>query len=205
MAVVIGCNRRRRTSERHLPLPPSLSFSLSPILLALYPNESVFSEGERPPAAALKRGTVLHCSRRQTTCDAHQRLTLAQRNNTHVHTGRLVDHHCHTLHSKCTFSWRSCTVFPLRMSPLTLFCTRQLLLNTVYLHLSAISLDCFFDFYFLHECLFPISRVSVKVSSHLSVWIFDGGICLSRYLCRVLVLICIPSQYEYSKVGAMCG
>lgn len=78
---------------------------------------------------------------------------------------------------------------------LTLSCSRQLLLNAVYLHLSAISLDCFFDF--IYFCLFPIKRVSVKVFSPLPCFCLDFrlGNCLSHYLCCALVLICIPSQY----------
>lgn len=85
-----------------------------------------------------------------------------------------------------------------------LFCTRQVLLNTVYLHLSAIYLDCLFNFTFFTSVCFRsegfLSRFPPTCLSR-----FWWGICLSRYLCCALVLICIPSQYEYSKVRAMCG
>lgn len=185
VAVVTGCNRWRCTSECHLPLPPSLS--LSNITGTLSKWECFFREWVASCCSSQTRHSppLLTPANEPWCARAHRRLTLAQRNNTQVHTGRLVDHHCRALHSKCTFSWRSCTVFPLRMSSLALFCTRQLLLNTVYLHLSAISLDCFFNFYFTSVCFRSEGFLSRFPPTCLSGFLTEEFVYLVIYAVRL--------------------
>lgn len=180
--------------------------------------------GDRLAAALRHGATLRCCHQQKwaatRTCmptgDARRHITMV---HACARPGRLVDHRYCTLHSKCTFSRRTfCSVSPLQrvlllsLSLLALFHTRHLLLNTVYLQF--VCLFLFFSFFHFWTvclisppstgCLFPIGRVGVFFV--FSVKVFspyppprvcldcNGGICLSRYLCCALVLICIPSR-----------
>lgn len=123
--------------------------------LLLYPDEGVFQRASDLllQHSVTTRSSIAHYDKQAPKCACTMTLTLIQYRNTCVHTGCLVDSHRLTLHSKCTFSRQTCSVFHFKYpsSFFTLSCTRQLLLNTVYLHLSAIYLDCSFNltFWFL--------------------------------------------------------
>lgn len=106
-----GCQRTSKCHQSAADVS-GLFLSLS-LCLLLYPDEC-FSESEQPPAATLKtrrNPPLLSPTNEQWCVRDNRRLTPTQCNNTRMHTGCLVDHHYRTLHSKCTFSWRTCSVF----------------------------------------------------------------------------------------------
>lgn len=166
----------------------------------------------------------------------------ARRHITTVHAcarpGCLVDHRYCTLHSKCTFSRRTfCSVSPLQrvlllsLSHLALFCTRHLLLNTVYSQFVCLSLSFFYSFFSFLDCLFNFASFHRLFVSYREGFLFFGFFwfcffcqgflplpaptCLSRLrrgnLFISLSMLCARpylhslSVVKYSKVRAMCG
>lgn len=181
-------------------------------MCATFPSWECFSERERPPAATLKRSEILHRSRWQTSSDVRMQTRDSRWYDTEIHVcaqcqGCLVDCHHRTLHSKCTFSWQTSSVLHFKcLSSLHIVLHKTI--DTVYLHLSAIYLDYLFNLNLFTFVFFTMWLSEGFLSRFPLPPCLSGlrrGHCLSCYLCCALVLNCIPSQYKYSKVRAMCG
>lgn len=127
------------------PLPPSLS-------VCYYTQMSVFQRASNLLPQHSKHGEILRCCHRQTSSDVCVTTGDSRRHNaiTHVCT---LDAWLTTITVHYTVNALSAGELALFSTSnvlflFTLFCTRQLLLNSVYLHLSAIYLDCLFNFTF---------------------------------------------------------
>lgn len=160
------------------PLPLSLSYfkktnKKNPIMFATLPRWVFFRERASLLLQRSKHGEILHCSHWQTSSDV-----CMPTGDSHWHNA--ITHVC-TLDAWLTTITVHYTVNALSAGELalfstsnvlflfTLFCTRQLLLNNVYLHLSAIYLDCWFNFTFCTSVCFLSERFLSRFLPHVSV------------------------------------